>query len=166
MDYSERLPIVDDRKMPHAVHRFFEVASVDKAFFVLGLDLIALALQLIAATILLSFYHPILLGFTFLMALTSWLVVRVPFNAALRRSIEESEAKYALAAFIDEKRDDELARLSRFNRWEEARSAAENVFGSEPPETHLLVLFAMTITLLGVAVFRLGHSEFPTQQEG
>lgn len=49
---------------------------------------------------------------------------------------------------------------------EDVRSAAENVFGAEPAATHLLVMFAITISLLGVAVFRLGHSEFPTQQEG
>jgi ABC-type transport system involved in multi-copper enzyme maturation permease subunit len=56
--------------------------------------------------------------------------------------------------------------LATWMDWQEARSQAENVFGSEPASTHLLVLFAMTITMIGAALFRLGHSEFPTQQEG
>ncbi len=56
--------------------------------------------------------------------------------------------------------------LADWMDWDEARSQAENVFGSEPAATHLLVLFAITLALLGIAVFRLGHSEFPTQQEG
>jgi hypothetical protein len=56
--------------------------------------------------------------------------------------------------------------LADWMNWDEARSAAENVFGSEPASTHLLVLAAFTLTLLGVAMFRVGHTEFPTQQEG
>jgi ABC-type transport system involved in multi-copper enzyme maturation permease subunit len=56
--------------------------------------------------------------------------------------------------------------LADWMNWDEARSAAENVFGNEPASTHLLVLAALTLTLLGVAMYRVGHTEFPTQQEG
>jgi ABC-type transport system involved in multi-copper enzyme maturation permease subunit len=56
--------------------------------------------------------------------------------------------------------------LAEWMDWEVARSIAENVMGREPPATHLLVLAAMTLALLGIAIFRMGHSEFPTQQEG
>lgn len=56
--------------------------------------------------------------------------------------------------------------LADWMNWEEARSAAENVFGSEPASIHLLVLAAFTLTLLAAAMFRVGHTEFPTQQEG
>ncbi|EMI23017.1 membrane protein [Rhodopirellula maiorica SM1] len=55
--------------------------------------------------------------------------------------------------------------LAQWMGWEEARSRAENVFGAEPAETHLLVLFALTITLLGVASFKVTRTEYPTQQE-
>ena len=56
--------------------------------------------------------------------------------------------------------------LADWMGWDELRSRAEEIFGTEPAWTHLLVLFAMTLALLGAALFRLGHSEFPTQQEG
>jgi ABC-type transport system involved in multi-copper enzyme maturation permease subunit len=56
--------------------------------------------------------------------------------------------------------------LADWMNWDEARSAAENVFGSEPASIHLLVLAAFTLSLLGAAMFRVGHTEFPTQQEG
>lgn len=56
--------------------------------------------------------------------------------------------------------------LADWMNWEEARSAAENVFGSEPASTHLLVLAAMTISLLGVTMLRIARAEFPTQQDG
>ncbi len=55
--------------------------------------------------------------------------------------------------------------LADWMNWEEVRSQAETIFGNEPAWTHLLVLFAITVTLIGVALFRMGHSEFPTVQE-
>ncbi len=56
--------------------------------------------------------------------------------------------------------------LAEWMDWEFARSLSENVMGHEPPETHLFVLGAMTITLLGATIYRMGHTEFPTNQEG
>ena len=47
-----------------------------------------------------------------------------------------------------------------------ARSAAENVFGSEPTSVHLLALGILSASLLGVAAIRLITAELPTQQEG
>ena len=129
MDYSERLPLVQEGILKNPIHRFFEVASVDKAFFVLGLDLIALVLQLLAATLLLSFYHPILLSFTVVMAVCATLVVRLPFKAALNRSLEESRGKYQLAEFLMEKNPNELERLRRWSQWEEAPQSRLPYFG-------------------------------------
>ena len=42
--------------------------------------------------------------------------------------------------------------LANWMGWDEARSEAENIFGSEPSWTHLLVLAAITLTLLGAAL--------------
>ncbi len=56
--------------------------------------------------------------------------------------------------------------LSNWMDWEQARSAAENVFGSEPTWVHLSVLAVMTVVLLAIAIIRIARGEFPTQQEG
>jgi xanthine/uracil permease len=56
--------------------------------------------------------------------------------------------------------------LANWMGWDDVRSEAENVFGSEPSWTHLLVLAAITLTLLGVAMYRVERTEYPTQQEG
>lgn len=56
--------------------------------------------------------------------------------------------------------------LADWMNWEEARSAAENVFGNEPASTHLLALAAITFTLLAVAMLRVSRAEYPTQQDG
>lgn len=56
--------------------------------------------------------------------------------------------------------------LAEWMDWKIARSLSEDVMGHEPPATHLLVLAALTIALLGAAIYRMGHTEFPTNQEG
>ncbi len=56
--------------------------------------------------------------------------------------------------------------LAEWMDWEIARSMAENVMGHEPPATHLSTLAAMTIALLAATLYRMGHTEFPTHQEG
>jgi len=56
--------------------------------------------------------------------------------------------------------------LAQWMDWEDARSAAENVFGSEPASTHLTALAILSVTLLGLALIRMLRAELPTQQEG
>lgn len=56
--------------------------------------------------------------------------------------------------------------LSNWMDWEEARSAAESVFGSEPTLVHLSVLLIMTAVLLAASLAKVSVSEYPTQQEG
>ncbi len=56
--------------------------------------------------------------------------------------------------------------LAQWMNWEEMRSSAENVFGTEPAGTHLLALAAITITMLGISLYRVNRAEYPTQQEG
>lgn len=150
MDFSERLPITNNAGMAHRVHRFFEVASVDKTFFVLGLDLIALFLQLLAATVLLALYHPILLGFTAIMMLSAWLVVSLPFRRGLKRSIEESYAKYELAAFLDEGKVDELERVGLWSRWRLAREAGFRISIGQQAGLHgIQVILAVALLFVG-----------------
>ncbi len=102
MDFGARLgrlePNADCPQYP--AHRFFEIGTVDKAFFTMGLDLVTLSLQVATATLLLAVYHPMLLGFALTMSLCVALCVRIPFNRALRHSVDESHAKYDLAAWL------------------------------------------------------------------
>ncbi|NND99714.1 MAG: hypothetical protein HKN47_20540 [Pirellulaceae bacterium] len=56
--------------------------------------------------------------------------------------------------------------LAEWMDWEEARSAAENVFGREPPSIHLFVLATITLVTLSLSVMWLARAEYPTQQDG
>ncbi|WP_182870114.1 hypothetical protein [Stieleria mannarensis] len=56
--------------------------------------------------------------------------------------------------------------LADWMQWADARSQAENVFGNEPASTHLQMLGVMIVLFLGIALYRVEHTEYPTQQEG
>ena len=56
--------------------------------------------------------------------------------------------------------------LADWMNWEEVRSRAERVFGSELASTHLTALALFTVVLLGVSILRLSTAEYPTQQDG
>jgi len=149
MDYSERLHFVQKGKLASPIHRFFEVAAVDKTFFILGLDLVALVLQLVTTTVLLSLYHPLLMGFTAIMVAGAWLVVRLPFSAALSRNLDESGAKYRLADLLAAQNTSELERLQGFATWEEARASGFSI--SLGQQVGLLVLqVGLSVALLFV----------------
>ncbi|MEM9588688.1 MAG: hypothetical protein AAGA03_15510 [Planctomycetota bacterium] len=56
--------------------------------------------------------------------------------------------------------------LADWMGWENVRSQAENVFGSEPATTHLIALTLVTVALLAVCMYKVETTEYPTQQEG
>ena len=56
--------------------------------------------------------------------------------------------------------------LADWLQWDEVRSRAELVFGSEPASTHLIALAIYTAALLVISLWRLHVSEFPSQQDG
>ncbi|MCO8122231.1 hypothetical protein NHH03_10815 [Stieleria sp. TO1_6] len=56
--------------------------------------------------------------------------------------------------------------LADWMGWEDARSQAENIFGSESATTHVSMLAVMALTLITLALWRVGRTEYPTQQEG
>lgn len=132
-------------------HRFFEIVSVDKALFVLGLDLIGLVLQFAAATILLSVYHPILLSFAVALTFSAWAAIRIPFGPGFSRSLEESTAKYALGAWLSaHPMGFDLEGRARLTSWLIARERGFRVtFGQQAALFAVQVVFSAGLLLLG-----------------
>ncbi|QDV45027.1 ABC-2 family transporter protein [Stieleria neptunia] len=56
--------------------------------------------------------------------------------------------------------------LADWMQWDNARSQAEHIFGNEPVSTHLQLLGLMVVVFLGIALYRVERTEYPTQQEG
>ena len=106
-DLSHRLPraqttALDAHHGPELMNRFFEVMTVQKSAALLVLDGIAVVLQALVGMVVLAFYHPFLLGFdVFLLACLAVIVFGLG-HGAVDTSIQESRAKYAVAAWLEE----------------------------------------------------------------
>jgi putative ABC transport system ATP-binding protein len=97
-----RIEAFDSGHGPELVNRFFEVVTVQKAGAILLVDGLAIFIQTVVGLFLLAFYHPLLLAFGVLI-LVSILLILIPLGAgAIPTAINESKAKYAMAAWLEE----------------------------------------------------------------
>lgn len=106
-DLSQRLPRVrrdayEGVHGPELLNRFFDVMTVQKSAALLVLDGIAIILQTTVGMAVLAFYHPLLLGFAVALLAALAFVVFVLGRGGVRTSIEESKAKYAVAAWLEQ----------------------------------------------------------------
>ncbi len=107
IDLARRLPRADARAFdradgPELVNRFFDVLTVQKTLATLLLDGLAVILQAVIGTLLLAFYHPVLLAFDVVLVLGIAVILFPMGSGAVSSSIKESKAKYAMAAWLEE----------------------------------------------------------------
>ena len=106
-DLARRLPRVDLAGLdsahgPDLANRFFGVVEAQKAGAVLLLDGVSVTLQAVVGMLLLAFYHPLLLGLDLVLLLGLVSAVFLPLRTAVATGIEESHAKYAVLAWLEE----------------------------------------------------------------
>lgn len=106
-DVAYRLPRVhgsafDGQHGPELVNHFFEVMTVQKTASFLLLDGVGVVLQMSIGLLLLAFYHPALLAFDLLLVAAVAFVLVVLGRGATATTINESKAKYAVEAWLEE----------------------------------------------------------------
>lgn len=104
---AARLPRVDAVAFdqghgPELVNRIFDVVTVQKAAAKLLTDTLAMTLSVAAGLVVLAFYHPLLLAFDALLVVAIAALVLGPRRRGERTAIEESDAKYAMAAWLED----------------------------------------------------------------
>ena len=92
----------DGRNPTDIVNRFFEVASVQKAFATLLVDGIGVVMVTLVGLLVLAFYHPYLLTFAAVMAALVFFLLFVLGIGGVKSSIDESYAKFDVAAWLEE----------------------------------------------------------------
>ena len=112
-EYAHRIPrldlkSVDQYYLPEMVNRFFDTVSLQKGVSKLLLDIPTATIQILFGLILLSFYHPIFIVFSLLLVAIVFFILYYSGNRGLQTSLEESNYKYGVAAWIEE-----LARVVR-----------------------------------------------------
>ena len=105
-DLAYRLPkirrhLYDAHRGAELINRFFDILTVQKSTAMLVLDGVRLLMQTIAGLILLAFYHPFLLSFDIALLLTIAFIMFVLGRNAVKTSIAESKAKYALVDWLE-----------------------------------------------------------------
>lgn len=107
LDYAERLPRLNIEKLegyylPEIVNRYFDLPSLQKSLHKLLVDLPAAFIQILFGIILLSFYHPLFIAFGLILFTAIFLIIRSTSKGGFQTSLETSDYKYRLAAWLQE----------------------------------------------------------------
>lgn len=107
IDVAERIPRVqtkafDHHHGPELVNRVFDVVTVQKSLSMLLLEGTSVVLQTGVGLVILSFYHPLMLGFSGLLIAGIFFVVVVLGRGAVPTAIAESKAKYEVVGWLQE----------------------------------------------------------------
>ncbi|MBD2751669.1 ABC transporter transmembrane domain-containing protein [Spirosoma validum] len=105
-EFTYRLPRIKPEAMeeyypPELMNRFFDVVTLQKGMTKVLIDLPAAAVQILFGIILLSFYHPVFLGFGFIVLLVIYSVIRLFGPEGTRTSIKESSDKYKVVGWLE-----------------------------------------------------------------
>jgi putative ABC transport system ATP-binding protein len=87
--------------LPELANRFLDVATLQKTASVLLLETLGYVLQTVIGMILLAFYHPLLLAFDLFLIAALWGILFIMGKNGLTTAIEQSKAKYAAQAWLE-----------------------------------------------------------------
>ena len=107
LEFSDRLPKLDMEKLdnyhlPELVNRFFDTISLQKGLEKLLLDLPTAIIQILLGLLLLSFYHPIFIGFGIALLTIVTLIISATSTQGLAAAIQSSDEKYKTIAWLQE----------------------------------------------------------------
>lgn len=106
-DLARRLPrahatVLEGGDATELVNRFFDVFALQKSLASLLVGGVETALTLAFGLVLLAVYAPVLLGFDIVLLAGIAIVIFVLGRGGIERAIDESKAKYAVAAWLEE----------------------------------------------------------------
>ena len=106
IEFAYRLPRIKPKEfegenVPELINRFFDVSTIQKGLSKLLVDFVTAGVQILFSVILLSLYHPIFIAFGALTILAILLVVILYFRRGVNASIQESEHKYEVVAYLE-----------------------------------------------------------------
>lgn len=105
-EVTHRLPRIQPEALnayypPELMNRFFDVVTLQKGMSKVLIDVPAAGIQIIFGIILLSFYHPVFLGFGLITLLAIYGIIRLFGPEGTRTSIKESSDKYKVVDWLE-----------------------------------------------------------------
>lgn len=106
-EYAEKIPRLDIKGtdqyyLPEKINRFFDTQNIQKGISKLLLDIPTSTIQILFGLILLSLYHPFFIAFSLLLVAVIWVIYAITSKKGLKTSINESNYKYEVAAWLEE----------------------------------------------------------------
>ncbi len=107
LEFANKLPHLNIEKLdkyylPELVNRYFDAPSLTKSLEKILLDVPAAIIQIIFGLILLSFYHPIFIGFGLFLIIILVIIIKYTSPQGLATSLKASDYKYAIASWLEE----------------------------------------------------------------
>jgi len=107
LEFAYRLPRIKKEELvgeypPELVNRFFDILTVQKGLTKLLVEIVSAAVLIFFSAILLSFYHPVYMAFGIFIILVLALILAIYYKDAVRTSIQESEHKYEVVAYLED----------------------------------------------------------------
>lgn len=105
-EFTYRVPRLNFEGLNHdnpteLMNRFFDVLTVQKSLPKFLIDLTGAVLQIVFGLLLLSFYHPFFIAFSFFVIFIFFLIVRLNGRKGMETSIKESKYKYRVVAWLE-----------------------------------------------------------------
>lgn len=105
-EFTYRLPRIKPEALnayypPELMNRFFDMVTLQKGLTKILIDLPAAAIQILFGIILLSFYHPVFIGFGVVTLLVIYGVIRLFGPEGTYTSIKESSDKYEVVNWLE-----------------------------------------------------------------
>ncbi|MEY4684704.1 MAG: hypothetical protein RLZ25_1163 [Pseudomonadota bacterium] len=130
---------------------YFEVMTIQKTWSNLLLDGLSYGLQTLIGLVLLAFYHPALLGFDALIIASLYVIFRVLGTDGIETAVAESEAKHAVASWLQElPRHPVATRYGHGKSWGLDRSNGLVEHYLERSKDHFRVLMKQQAAILGL----------------
>lgn len=107
LEFAYRLPRIRKKALENEnpselVNRFFDILTIQKGLTKLLVDIVAAVVLIFFSVILLSFYHPVFMAFGIVVLLFIVLILVLYYRRGVETSIEESEYKYEVVAYLEE----------------------------------------------------------------
>jgi ABC-type bacteriocin/lantibiotic exporter with double-glycine peptidase domain len=106
-EFAYRIPrfrpeAIHGRYPPELVNRFFDTVQVQKGLSKILLDFSSAIVEVVFGLVLIGFYHPTFIIFSFLVVLLIGLLLALTWQRGLETSLKESTYKYDMAHWLEE----------------------------------------------------------------
>ena len=107
LEFSHKIPKIsleemDNYYLPEVVNRFFDITALAKSIEKLLIDIPTSIIQILLGLILLSFYHPLFIGFGAFVLIILLIIIRITSPQGFRTNMQSSDYKYKTAGWLQE----------------------------------------------------------------